>query len=116
MRWIVLHGAAVDAMSRHLTMQGKPIPARFVPPEVMPGASQWLADFFDLSTDRQLTQYGHGPIPSASIARHTEGWPDSDADAFRACIRAMDAAYSDALDCREKEGGLPQPKGDDDAV
>ena len=108
---MVLHGAAVDAMVRHLQSTGQLIPAHYMPPEVMPGGDAWLRDFFELSTDRQLTQYGHGPIPAASIARHVERWPADEAEAFRECIRAMDAAYNDALEARETEGGLPQ-KGD----
>lgn len=61
-------------------------------PELQPGLGDWYEDFFELSTDRQLGMVP-GPIPSASISRHTEGWDDEDAEMFRVCIRAMDAVY-----------------------
>ena len=34
-----------------------------------------------------------GPIPHTSIIRHTEGWPDDDAEMFYQCMEAMDAVY-----------------------
>ena len=98
-------------MARHLIAQGKPVPAHYLPPDILPGYEAWLRDFFDLSTDRQLTQFGAGPIPAASIARHVASWDEDEAEAFRDCIRAMDAAYNDALEDREKQGGLPQKGG-----
>ena len=52
-----------------------------------------MADFFELGTDRQLTAHGAGPIPAASICRHTDGWPDEEADMFRRVIRALDTAW-----------------------
>lgn len=99
-------------MTRALRAQGKPIPAHYAPPPVAPGGEEWLAAFFDLSTDRQITGYGSGPIPAASIARHVAGWPEDEAEAFRRCIRAMDEAFREA--CAppapgETKGGLPQP-------
>lgn len=36
---------------------------------------------------------GIGPIPAASIARHTKDWSSGEAEMFRAAIRAMDAVY-----------------------
>lgn len=98
-------------MSRALRAQGKPIPAHYAAPEIQPGGEEWLSAFFDLSTDRQITGYGSGPIPAASIDRHVSGWPADEADAFRRCIRAMDDAFRDALAPAkpgEEKGGLPQ--------
>lgn len=64
-----------------------------LPPEILPGAEQWLEAFWELSTDRQFTGYGSGPIPAASIDRHTAGWDEAEAKAFRTCVRAMDAVF-----------------------
>lgn len=108
----MLHGASVAAMTDHLKMQGKPIPAHYAPPAIWPGCGAWIDAFQELSTDRQLTQYGSGPIPSASIERHIQGWDEWNAALFKKCIRAMDVAYLDAM-APAKEGeekaGLPQP-------
>jgi hypothetical protein len=60
--------------------------------------------FWELSTDRQLTGYGSGPIPAASIDRHTAGWDADEAEMFRACIRAMDAVF---LQSQSKEPDVP---------
>ena len=78
------------------------MPDRLYPPDVNPGAVAWLDDFFELGTDRQLTGYGAGPIPAASIARHVAGWPDYEAWQFRHVIRALDNAW------------LKRQSGDDD--
>lgn len=63
-------------------------------PEILPGFASWYGDFFELSTDRQIGMAA-GPLPAASIDRHTNGWDDDDADMFRACMRAMDLAFMD---------------------
>lgn len=71
----------------------------------MAGWEPWLAAFWELGTDRQLGM-ATGPIPAASIDRHTAGWPRDDAELFRRVIRALDGAYLDALEERRKaEGG-----------
>ena len=101
-------------MSVALVAKGKPIPKHYHPPELLPGAEAWLRDFYELSTDRQITGYGSGPIPAASIARHTAGWFDDDVTSFTACIRAMDTAFLEATAPAkegEEKGGLPQPPG-----
>jgi len=72
---------------------GKRVPDRLYPPEVNPGSVQWLDDFFELCTDRQLTNYGAGPIPAQSIFRHISGWPDGESTMFLIVIRALDAAW-----------------------
>lgn len=61
-------------------------------PELLPGLASWYEDFFELSTDRQFGMAA-GPIPRSSIVEHTRGWPQDDADMFRACIRRMDSVY-----------------------
>ncbi len=99
-------------MTRALRAQGKPIPKHYAPPEIMLGGEDWLAQFFDLSSDRQMTGYGSGPIPATSIDRRVADWPSDEAEAFRRCIRAMDEAFLDACAPAkpgEEKGGLPQP-------
>jgi len=81
------------ARVRLLEQSGKRVPDRLYPPDVNPGAVQWLDDFFELGTDRQLTGYGSGPIPSSSIARHVDGWLEGEAEMFRHVIRALDGAW-----------------------
>lgn len=63
---------------------------------LLPGADEWLAVFWELSTDRQI---GHvtGPIPAASIDRRAVGMHPDEGAMFRKCIRAMDAAYMKAV-------------------
>ena len=73
--------------------KGRRVPDRLYPPDVHPGAVAWFDDFFELGTDRQLTGYGAGPIPAASIARHVAGWSDHEAWQFRHVIRALDNAW-----------------------
>lgn len=62
------------------------------PPAMMPELLGIYDDFWELSTDRQIGMAA-GPIPAASIARHTAGWPYDVAWMFRICIRKMDDAY-----------------------
>jgi hypothetical protein len=79
------------------------IPDELEPPELLLGIGVWFDAFFDLSTDRQLGMVA-GPIPDASIRRYTAGWPDDDVEAFRTCMRRMDAEF---LAKRDDE---PQPE------
>lgn len=62
------------------------------PPELLDGFGGWYEDFWELSSERQIGM-GVGPIPTSSIEAHVMGWSYVDADMFRGCIRAMDAAY-----------------------
>jgi len=84
-------GAA--ARVKILEGRGLRVPDKLHPPEINPGAIQWLDDFFELGTDRQLTGYGSGPIPARSIARHTAGWEDSESSMFTHVIRALDDVW-----------------------
>lgn len=88
-----------------LEKKGKRVPDRLHPPVINPGAVQWLDDFFELGTDRQLTGYGAGPIPSSSIARHVAGWSDGEASMFRHVIRALDGAW---LKRQSPDGEMPE--------
>lgn len=105
MAWALQWGEAYDVADR----SGKPIPAHLTPPEVAPGADVWLSDFWELSTDRQIGM-GVGPVPAASIARHTAGWGVDEAERFRCCIRAMDRAYLEAIN--PGPDGKPKPRMD----
>ena len=91
-------------MVEHLDAMGRDIPAHYTAPEIWFGYVEWVDAFYDLATDRHEL----GPIPSASIARHTAGWDDWDAFVFKKCIRAMETAYKEAMEDKD-EGGLPQP-------
>lgn len=71
---------------------GVDIPEELWPPELLPGASEWLERFWELSTDRQLGM-SVGPIPAASIDRATADMVDTEAYQFRVCMRAMDSAF-----------------------
>lgn len=71
---------------------GASIPEGLEPPDILNGYGGWYEDFFGLSTERQIGM-GVGPIPQSAIDRHTSGWRYDDADAFNACIRAMDRVY-----------------------
>lgn len=77
--------------------KGLPIADWLWPPAILPGCEEWLGAFHDLGTDRQLTGYGQGPIPHGSILRHTQGWPEREADLFYHIIRALDRAFLDEL-------------------
>jgi len=73
--------------------KGWRIPASLFAPDVLPGTEGWLDDFLELGTDRAIGMNGPGPIPSASISRHVDGWSEDEADTFRFVIRRMDHAY-----------------------
>lgn len=68
------------------------MPAELEPPELLEGFGGWYADFWRLSSERQIG-FGVGPIPASKIADHTEGWLMEDADMFEHCIREMDGVY-----------------------
>lgn len=86
---------ASEQRRRRLEERGKPIPDDLWPPVLLPGADEWLAIFWELSTDRQIG-FTTGPIPAASIDRRAAGMGGEEAAMFRTCIRAMDAAYMKA--------------------
>lgn len=94
-----------EARRKRLEARGKPIPDHLWPPEIIAGAEAWFEAFWELSTDRRVSEYGTGPIPASSIRSHTEGWPEEDRDAFRVCIRAMDAAF---LKSQSNEPDIPE--------
>ena len=79
-------------------------------PEIKMGFEAWIADFFKLSKDRQLTGYGSGPIPDASIKRHVAGWDQGEADMFETCIEAMDSAFLAAMAPKKDDDGKPVVK------
>ena len=90
--WALQYGEAYE-----VAMKGAGgMPDHLSPPDLLPGADVWLSAFWELSTDRQIGMAA-GPIPAASIARHTAGWADVEAEGFRRCIRAMDRAYLEAI-------------------
>ena len=82
----------------------RPVPDSLFPPPVMAGWEQWLPASWELGTDRQ-PGIETGPLPPASIDRHTAGWPRDDAEMFRRVMRALDGAYLDALEERRKAKG-----------
>lgn len=86
---MLTHGDAAKARAIY-QRRGIPIPDDLWPPDLLPGAQEWLDAFIELSTERQMGM-GLGPIPSSAIDR----WPVDDVErpAFRACIRAMDREY-----------------------
>src|SRR5690554_1936865 len=104
LRWQIHTAPAYEAAVK----QGKFI-VELEPPELLPGLSEWLDDFFELSTDRQIGMVA-GPIPKASIDRHVEGWSHDEADMFRACMRAMDSVY-----LSNAENGPEQTQSDNPA-
>lgn len=73
-------------MADRYKTRGKPVPAEFIGPALLPGYEGWFAAFYELSTDRQLGM-AIGPIPAGSIERQNE------APLFRRVIRAMDGVY-----------------------
>lgn len=68
------------------------VPDALEPPELLEGFEGWYADFWRLSSERQIG-FGVGPIPASRIADHTKGWLMEDADMFEYCISEMDGAY-----------------------
>lgn len=58
----------------------------------MDGFGGWYADFWRLSTERQIG-FGVGPIPASAIDKHVAGWGYEDAEVFEFCIRRMDEVY-----------------------
>lgn len=72
------------------------------PPELSASLLLIYQAFWELSTDRQIGM-APGPIPAASIERHTAGWPDDDAESFRFIIREMDRAYLSKPETTETE-------------
>lgn len=59
---------------------------------MLPGLEGWYDAFYDLSSDRQIGMVA-GPLPDSSIRKYVEGWCDEDAQAFKHCMRAMDAEF-----------------------
>ena len=59
----------------------------------MPGAAPIFASFLEMGTDRPSRSEmagGIAPIPSMTIRAHAQDYPGEE-NAFRECIRAMDA-------------------------
>jgi len=64
--------------------------------DLMPGATDWLEEFFELTNDRSVSVSMSGmyigAIPASSISRVSANYPGEE-EAFTECMRAMDAAY-----------------------
>ena len=63
-----------------------------------------MGAFFELGTDRSMGM-GAGPIPAASISRHTAGWPRDEAEVFRYIIRSLDDVYLKSVNKQKGKGG-----------
>ena len=74
----------------------------------MPGLADWLAAFWELSTDRQAGM-GYGPVPAASIDRWAARYPGQEME-FRKAIRRMDQAFLAHVNKRDAEATEPAPK------
>lgn len=85
-------GEAAKAERDALEAAGKPVPDRLKMPEILPGCDDYLAAFFELSSDRQIGM-APGPLPAASIARHVAGWDSAEAERFRQVMRALDQVF-----------------------
>lgn len=71
------------------------VPQAYLPPELLPGASDVYAAFWELSSDRQIG-FSTGPVPWSSIDRWLErrGVTDAaEAQTFIRLIREMDEVY-----------------------
>lgn len=88
MLWYAQHGATHEKYTEALKERGAPIPKYLVPPQALPGATPWFLAFWELATERR---YEGGPIPWSAIDRYPVS--PSEADTFRNCMRACDAAY-----------------------
>jgi len=91
MKW----GRKQDALEKD-RLDGKPVPNEFKnpPPISLPIRSLWNA-FWELSTDRQITQAGPGPIPSSSLRAYAgdHGLTGDHLERFRQIIRMLDGEY-----------------------
>lgn len=98
-------GEAAKAERDALERAGKPVPDRLRMPDILPGCDEYLAAFFELSSDRQIGM-APGPLPAASIARHVQGWDQTEAERFRQVMRALDAVFL----AERPTDGKPKPK------
>lgn len=92
LRWALEHGEAYSAAHERAEQDGSDIPEDLLPPDFLDGYDGWYADFFRLSTERQIGM-AEGEIPASAIERHTASWSYDDADIFERCMRAMDKVY-----------------------
>lgn len=92
LRWALEHGEAYSAAQERVEQDGSDIPEELLPPDFLDGYDGWYADFFRLSTERQIGM-AEGEIPASAIERHTAGWPYDDAAMFEHCMREMDKIY-----------------------
>ena len=81
------------------------------PPPLGPALLLIYNDFLELSTERQIGMVA-GPIPSSAIAGRTSGWLDDDAEAYRICIRALDAVYLERPEAPGEFAGSDNPARD----
>ena len=76
---------------------GAAVPSDLFPPNLLPGADDLIAAFWEISTDRQIGMQA-GPIPSFAIERMAGrmgiAHPD-EFDDFRSAMRVMDAVWLD---------------------
>lgn len=78
------------------------LPPHLQPPELLPGASEVYAAFWELSTDRFIGMAA-GPIPAAAIARWAQrhGYTVDEEIEFRRLIRAMDKVFCHRLSVKQ---------------
>ena len=93
MRWSLEHYDDWRAAKDKADADETDMPETVVqPPDILDGYGGWYADFWRLSTERQIGM-GIGPIPASHIDRHIAGWNYEDAEVFEFCIRRMDEVY-----------------------
>ena len=98
MTWQVLGGESAARRREALKKAGQPIPKELFPPQLLPGAQEWLDAFWEIHTDREFM--ANGPIPAGSLDR----WlamgrvTDFEFPHFRRAMRSMDDAYRAASD------------------
>lgn len=64
----------------------------------------WIVDaFFELSTERQITMGGAGPIPRSAVTDYMRSEGITNDQTFRSLIRSLDAVYLRTM--REKSDG-----------
>lgn len=87
--------ADLEAIIRYHQQHDKSIPEELNPPAIPGGFESWLDAFWELGTDRSVSNGYVGPIPWASIQAYGE-FLNLSADElilFKSVMRKMDSAF-----------------------
>ena len=86
-------GVDLEVIRESYERHGKPLTEDLFPPAIMGGYSSWMEAFWELGTDRLISEHGEHPIPWSAIEAYSKRFPPHERDLFYRAMRKIDREY-----------------------